>query len=102
MRKACSRYPDTISMECPVMPARSIIIAAMLAGATAAFAEPPKAPNQQASQPSSRPVVLASAEALKSASAAAAEQAQAKRPRAARVTSCRCGDPVPQDDESEQ
>lgn len=84
------------------MLARSIIIAATLAASTAAVAEPSKPEVQQASQPSSRPIVLASAEVVKSPAAASAEQAPAKRPRAARVTSCRCGDPVPQDDQSEQ
>jgi hypothetical protein len=84
------------------MLARSMMIAVTLAATTAASAEPPKAQVQQASQPSNRPIVLASAEAMKSPAAATDQQAPAKPARVARVTSCRCGDPVPQDDDSEQ
>jgi hypothetical protein len=88
-------------VECPVMLARSMIIAVTLAAGTAASAEPPKAQVQQAAQPSSRPIVLASAEATKAPAPATDQQAPPKPARAARVTSCRCGDPVPQEDDSE-
>ena len=84
------------------MLARSIIIAATLTAATAAYAEPAKPQAQEAGQASSRPLVLASAEVAKAPVAAADQQAPAKRPRVARVTSCRCGDPVPQDDSADQ
>ena len=84
------------------MLARSILIAASLMAATAAFAEPPKPQAQQPSQSSSRPIVLASAETVKGPAVSADQQAPAKRPRVARVTSCRCGDPVPQDSEDQQ
>ena len=84
------------------MLARSILIAASLTAATAVLAEPPKPQAQPPSQPSSRPIVLASAETVKGPAAAADQQAPAKRPRVARVTSCRCGDPVPQDSEDQQ
>ena len=84
------------------MLARSIIIAAMLTTACAAYAEPSKPQGQEASQASSRPLVLASAEAVKAPVAAAGQQAPAKRPRVARVTTCRCGDPIPQDDSDQQ
>ena len=84
------------------MLARSILVAASLTTATAAFAEPPKPPVQATSQPSSRPIVLASAEAVKAPVATADQQEPAKRPRVARVTTCRCGDPVPQDDADQQ
>lgn len=80
---------------------RSIVIAAALNAATAASAEPSKPQVQQASQPSSRPIVLASAEA-KPAPAAADQQAPAKRPRVARVTTCRCGDPIPQESDEQE
>jgi len=80
---------------------RSILISAMLTAATAAQAEPAK-PEAQPSQASSRPLVLASAEALKAPVAASEQQAPVKRPRVARVTTCRCGDPVPQDDSEQQ
>jgi hypothetical protein len=101
MRKACPRYPDAMLMECPTMLVRSIVLAAALT-ATAAFAEPAKPQSQESSQTPSRPVVLASAEGAKAPVAAADQQAPAKRPRVARVTTCRCGDPVPQEDDSEQ
>jgi hypothetical protein len=66
------------------------------------LAEPPKAPVQPASQPSSRPIVLASADAVKAPAAAAEQPAPAKKPRVARVTTCRCGDQIPQDDSGEE
>ena len=84
------------------MIARSFIIAAMLTAAPAAYAEPSKPQGQAANQASSRPLVLASAEAVKAPVAAGDQQAAAKRPRVARVTTCRCGDPQPADDQPDQ
>jgi hypothetical protein len=102
MRKACARYADAILMECPAMLARSIVIAGTLTAAAAAFAEPPKPQAQAASQPSNRPLVLASADSVKTPTTDADQQAPAKKPRVARVTTCRCGDQVPQDDSGEE
>ncbi|MFL6829863.1 MAG: hypothetical protein ACJ8D5_04480 [Sphingomicrobium sp.] len=74
----------------------SLIASTVLALATAAAAEPPKAATGAAAQPQSRPaaVVLASAEPVQTPQVASQELAPvpAKRPRAARVTTCRCGD----------
>ena len=84
------------------MIARSIIIAAMLTAASAAYADPSKPQGQEASQASNRPLVLASAEVVKAPVAAGDQQAAAKRPRVARVTTCRCGDPQPADDQPDQ
>jgi hypothetical protein len=67
---------------------------------TAAFAEPART-QDHADQPANRPaaIVLASAESAQGQAAApSADQPappQAKR-RAARVTTCRCGDPQPE------
>jgi hypothetical protein len=86
-----------------VMHARfTIIIAAALAVTGSAAAEPAKAPVQTAKPVGqAAPVVLASADRVPGSSGPAAA-APVKRPRAARVTSCRCGDPQPQADEQEQ
>ena len=71
--------------------------AATLISASAISAEPPKAPAHPPAQPQSRPadIVLASADEASNASPDANPQnsAPAKRPRVARVTTCRCGDP---------
>ena len=87
-----------------VMHARfTIIAAAALTVATAALAEPAKAPS--ASQTPSRPspVVLASADrVVGAASTTQASPTPAKRPRAARVTNCRCGAPQAEDQDQEQ
>jgi hypothetical protein len=87
-----------LSMEGLAMHVRYLMIAsAALAIAAAAPAEPPK-PESRVAQPPSRPaeVVLASADQVQPPQAAPQEQAQApvpvKRPRAARVTTCRCAD----------
>ena len=75
----------------------ALIVAASLVLAWPAAAEqsePAKA--QQASQPAEQraPAVLASADAVKLPTALKAGDAAApaKKPRAARVTTCRCGD----------
>jgi len=74
------------------------LIAASLA--TAAAAEPAKAPVQQADRPpaASTIAVVASAEPVRAPEIIAAEQrdaAPAKRVRTARVTTCRCGGQAP-------
>jgi hypothetical protein len=106
MSKACAGYPGRVLMECPMMLARSIAIAATLAtaalAAPGAFAEPPKPQVREAGPVSARPIVLASADALKPTPAAADQQAPAKRPRVARVTTCRCGNQLPQEDSEQQ
>ena len=79
------------------MSARFVMMAAAaLAMSGNAAAEPPKAPAQEAAQPPSRPagVLIASADQVR-APAPTPDQPNAapvKRPRAARVTACRCGD----------
>jgi hypothetical protein len=83
------------------MLARSIVIAvaAALSVATPALAEPAKP--QDSAQPASRPIVLASADAVSKPATAADQQVPVKRPRVARVTTCRCGDPIPQDEDQQ-
>lgn len=86
------------------MHARSVIIAAAaLALATSAIAQSAKtqAPQPNSTQTHPAPVVLASADHMASAPVGDAAPAQAKPHRAARVTTCRCGDPqpAPQDDQ---
>jgi hypothetical protein len=89
-----------------VMHVRSAMIAAAaLATSPVALAQPPKAPTTSSAQAArhSSPVVLASAErVVGTVPQADVRSDQAKRPRAARVTSCRCGDIQPQADEQEQ
>jgi hypothetical protein len=79
-----------------VMHARLMVIAAAaLVVGTSAFAEPPKTRGAQPAQPAPQPaaVVLASAESVRDTAPDADQPAApVKRPRAARVTSCRCGD----------
>lgn len=83
------------------MDARSILIAAALGlGAGSAFAaEPAKAPqpNSSEARADATPVLMASANVERGAAAVEAAAAQgttvpAKRPRTARVTTCRCAD----------
>ena len=81
------------------MDARLMLIAASALGfATIAAAEPAKAPTAPASPaPKDRPVVLASAEvpaspAVAQTDGSAAPAVPARKPRAARVTTCRCAD----------
>jgi len=85
------------------MHARLMIIAAAASMlGTSAFAEPPKPHVAQAAQPASPPaqVVMASADQIRGP-APDAEQAAppVKRPRVARVTTCRCGDQQASSDE---
>jgi hypothetical protein len=79
-----------------VMHARlTIIAAAALVLGTSAFAEPVKTRGAQPAQPATPPaaVVLASADQIRDVPASADQPAApVKRPRAARVTTCRCGD----------
>ena len=78
------------------MYARLIVIAATLAIGTAAAAAPPK-PQAAAAPATSKPVVLASADTVNTNPVATDGQAPAPvKRRAARVTSCRCGDPQPE------
>lgn len=75
----------------------TFVVAAALAGMTAPSmaAEPAKAPAPQPSTPANRPAeVLLASSAIRGAPQQHDGQVSppAKRPRAARVTSCRCGD----------
>lgn len=81
------------------MDARLMLIAATAFGlATIATAEPVKSPAPDASPaPKDHPVVLASADvppspAVDQADSAATPAVPARKPRAARVTTCRCAD----------
>ena len=82
-----------------------MIASAALAVAGAAAAEPAKPADQPAAQPATnQPVkaVLASAEQVvptPSAVADAQAAAPVKKPRAARVTTCRCAGQTPQNDQ---
>jgi hypothetical protein len=78
------------------------IAAAALTVAAPAAAEPARPQTQETAQPASRPIVLASADAVKTPAAASDQQAPVKRPRVGRVTTCRCGDQIPQEDDSQQ
>jgi hypothetical protein len=84
-------------MEKP-MDARLMLIAASALGfAAVAAAEPPKAAAPEPSGTKERPVVLAAAEipaasAVAGAEATAPPAAPARKPRTARVTTCRCAD----------
>lgn len=80
------------------MHARWMVIAATaLTMAVTATAEPAQTPAREAAQPTSqpKPVVLASVEQIRGpiATGDQATPAPVKRPRVARVTTCRCGDP---------
>lgn len=81
------------------MDARLMLIAASALGfATIAAAEPAKSPAAPTSPAAKdRPVILASAEvpaspAVAQADGTAAPAVPARKPRAARVTTCRCAD----------
>jgi hypothetical protein len=81
------------------MDARLMLIAVSALGfATVAAAEPAKSPAPTASPaPKDRPVILASAEvppspAVAQADGTPAPATPARKPRAARVTTCRCAD----------
>jgi hypothetical protein len=83
-----------------VMNARfTITAAAALMLAATATAQPADTPAAPASRPSSppAPVMLASADHLANPASGDAVQVPMKQPRAARITTCRCGgDPQPQ------
>ena len=85
-------------MEGMAMRTRYLLIAsAALAATAAANAEPAKPePRAPAAQPANRPaeVILASADQVQASTPAVQGQSATpvKRPRAARVTTCRCGD----------
>ena len=87
------------------MDGRYLLIAtAALAFAGAAAAEPAKPAAQPATQPTAQKpaeVVMASAEQSPAPAVVAEAQAAspAKKPRAARVTSCRCAGQTPQNDQ---
>ena len=89
------------------MIARFMMIAAAASiAASSAVAEPAKVPSAGTPRGPSRAssVVLASADRIVGTAAppTQAAPASAKRPRAMRVTTCRCGDSRPQADEQEQ
>jgi hypothetical protein len=77
------------------MHVRSLIAVAALAASIGAGAEPPKLPAAAAVRPAA--VRLASADQVaRPAPASAAEPQPVKRPRAMRITTCRCGESQPQ------
>jgi hypothetical protein len=87
-------------METAMQARLMIITAAALTIATSALAEPAKPHGAQQPQPATPPaeVVLASAETVHDAAPSADQPAApVKRPRVARVTTCRCGDQQAQD-----
>ena len=75
------------------MNARFVLIPAVLVSASAFAAEPPKAPVQPADQqqPAPAQVVLASATDIHASTPDPHSPTANKRPRVARVTTCRCG-----------
>ena len=85
------------------MKIRFVLIAAALMSGTAFAAEPPKAPVEQAAQPprSNASVVLASADEVRAPSTGDQQPATPVKHRVARVTTCRCGDQVTGDAESQ-
>lgn len=80
-----------------------VIAASALSIGAPAVAEPPRPASHETSQPSAHgtPVVLASADQIQAPTSNPDQTAATppKRPRAARVTSCRCGDQIQQPDE---
>jgi hypothetical protein len=87
-------------METAMQARLMIIAAAALTIATSAFAAPAKthgAPQPQSATPPAE-VVLASADTVRDVAPSADQPAApVKRPRVARVTTCRCGDQQAQD-----
>lgn len=83
----------TRQFEEPVMNARFVLISAALMSASAFAAEPPKAPVHPADQqqPAPAQVVLASAADNHASTPDPQSGTATKRPRVARVTTCRCG-----------
>jgi hypothetical protein len=88
-----------------LMRARIVPIAAavLLASTSGMAAEPVKKPTPQPKQTQTRsvPVILASADEVSPATAPDAAPQPVKH-RAARVTTCRCGDPQPAQPEEQQ
>jgi len=73
---------------------RCLAIAAVLTLATAVAAEPPRPAASESAKPASRPapVMLASAERIQTPPEVQVQASvSGKRPRAARLTTCRCG-----------
>jgi hypothetical protein len=71
-----------------------LIALALLTAGTGVGAEPPKASAKEAGQPAKRPaaVMLASAEQVPTPTPADSNPQTPVKHRAARVTTCRCGD----------
>lgn len=80
--------------------------AALMAATSVSAAPAPTADRRDSAAPKVAEVMLASASQIRPASAAVVEQADAsapvKRPRAARVTSCRCAGQTPAPSQSNQ
>jgi hypothetical protein len=81
-------------VETVMKPRFAIIALTVLAAGTAVAAEPTQAPAKDVSQQASRParVMLASAEQVSAPAPADQSNPQPPKHRAARVTTCRCGD----------
>lgn len=82
-------------------------MAAVVTATSASAAPAPNAERRDSAAPKVAEVMLASASQIRSSATAAAagaqpEAAPAKRPRAARVTSCRCAGQAPAPDQSNQ
>ena len=88
------------------MQARFVLIAALTAMSSQAFAvEPAKPAQQPAAQPQQAPadVVLASAERVQTPAPASQQPTVAPKPhRMGRLMSCRCGDQQAQPDDDQQ
>ena len=83
--------------------AQFIAIALMLAPADAGAAEPVKSKAQApAAQQAPVKIVLASAEDMHSPNATSQPDAAPAKRRVARVTTCRCGDPQPDEGQQDQ
>lgn len=83
------------------MRVRRTMIAALIATGSAAFAEPPKSASPR---PASEPVriVLASADLVTTAGPASTKPATPAKRRMGRVTTCRCGDQLPESPSQQQ
>jgi hypothetical protein len=97
VQKPCGGYASALAMETVMQARLAIFSAAALAAAASAAPEAAKLPVGTAPQVDRPAAVLASADHVR----APAQPAEApKKPRAARVTTCRCGEQVaaPADD----
>lgn len=84
------------------MAARVVMIAAALSLSTSAFAADPAKPDPrdaQASAPAARELVLASADVKSPPPTGDSQLAAPVKRRTARVTTCRCGDPQPRNEQ---